>query len=172
MRVQEGGPVEPGSGGGTGGGTPWLWIILGVGAVVLLGCPCMAVIAAIAIPNLLESRKGGNESAAIGNLRTIASAQQYYRETDKDKNDKLDYAPDLRALAAVDLVDQVLAGGTKQGYVYAVRPGTEPESTWSATADPLTPGATGDRHFFVDESGVIRFDVGRPAGPTSRAIGH
>ena len=35
----------------------------------------IAIIAAIAIPNLLRSRMQSNESAAIGNIRTICGAQ-------------------------------------------------------------------------------------------------
>ena len=38
----------------------------------------IAIIAAIAIPNLLRSRIQSNESAAIGNLRTITGAQTGY----------------------------------------------------------------------------------------------
>jgi prepilin-type N-terminal cleavage/methylation domain-containing protein len=39
----------------------------------------IAIIAAIAIPNLLRSRIAANEAAAIGALRTLSSAQENYR---------------------------------------------------------------------------------------------
>jgi type IV pilus assembly protein PilA len=38
----------------------------------------IAIIAAIAIPNLLRSRMQSNESSAIGNLRTVIGAQVAY----------------------------------------------------------------------------------------------
>jgi prepilin-type N-terminal cleavage/methylation domain-containing protein len=40
----------------------------------------IAIIAAIAIPNLLESRMQANESAAIGALKTYASNQSIYQK--------------------------------------------------------------------------------------------
>ena len=39
-------------------------------------------------------------------------------------------------------------------------------TTYTVRADPLTP-ESGDRSFFADETGVIRFEKGKPAGPTS-----
>ena len=44
----------------------------------------IAIIAAIAIPNLLRSRMAANESAAIAACKTFASAQDIYRRTDYD----------------------------------------------------------------------------------------
>ena len=43
----------------------WLMIVIAI----------IAIIAAIAIPNLIEARKGSNEAAAIGALRTLTTAQ-------------------------------------------------------------------------------------------------
>ena len=42
-----------------------------------------AIINALAIPNLIEARTGGEESAAIGSLRTITTAQPLLREPDR-----------------------------------------------------------------------------------------
>ena len=44
------------------------------------GCCLIGTIAAIAIPSLVQARKAGNESAAIGSLRTLSSAQAIHRE--------------------------------------------------------------------------------------------
>ncbi len=132
----------------------------------------IAIIAAIAIPNLIEARKGSNEAAAIGALRTITTSQALFREGDKDKNGTLDYAPSLEALEKVGLIDRVLASGTKQGYLYRVEQADE--LRFSATATPVTPGKSGDRSFFVDESGVIRFRTSPPgarAGPKDTPVG-
>ena len=43
----------------------------------------IAIIAAIAIPNLLEARKHGNEAAVSGSLRTLATAQAEIRAVEK-----------------------------------------------------------------------------------------
>ncbi len=133
----------------------------------------IAIIAAIAIPNLIEARKGSNEAAAIGALRTLTTAQALFREGDKEKDGTLDYATVLSDLSATtngSLVDGVLGSGTKQGYAFLISAAT-PQFTWSATAAPAVPGKSGDRYFFVDESGVIRFSTSTTATSTSPAIG-
>lgn len=129
----------------------------------------IAIIAAIAIPNLLEARKSGNESAAIGSLRTIVTAQAMFREADSDEDGVRDYAETLRALEGVRLIDDVLASGEKQGYCFIVF--SNSGSTWHGHADPRLPGETGDRGFYVDDTGVIREAEPPPAGPTSEPLG-
>src|SRR5204863_3877167 len=99
----------------------------------------IAIIAAIAIPNLIEARKGGNEAAAIGALRTLTTAQALFREGDKDKNSTLDYATSMTALGNQNLIDGVLASGTKQGYIFACT-SSSAQFTWQATADPAAQG--------------------------------
>ena len=131
----------------------------------------IAIIAAIAIPNLIEARKGGNESAAIGALRTISTAQSLFREGDKDGNGTFDYATSTAQLFSNgNLIDSVLGAGTKQGYVFTVR-SPDRAFVWSAQADPVTVRKTGDRYFFVDESGVIRFSTTTTATASDSPIG-
>ena len=129
----------------------------------------IAIIAAIAIPNLIEARKGSNEAAAIGALRTLTTAQALFREGDKDKNNTLDYANSLALLKNSALVDGVLGLGTKQGYLFSITGGDQ--FTWACTAGPQSPSKSGDRYFFCDESGVIRFATTAAATSSSTAIG-
>src|SRR5262245_17620163 len=95
----------------------------------------IAIIAAIAIPNLIEARKASNEAAAIGAMRTLTTAQALFREGDKDKDTILDYSDALGpqgtagTLSNVGLVDGVLGSGTKQGYLFAIV--TADAFTWS-----------------------------------------
>ena len=54
----------------------------------------IAIIAAIAIPNLLRSRMAANESASVGSLKTIATQQAIYKqqvETDQDLDGQGEY---------------------------------------------------------------------------------
>ena len=133
----------------------------------------IAIIAAIAIPNLIEARKGSNEAAAIGALRTLTTAQALFREGDKDKNGTLDYATTMNALKTTNLIDGVLGSGTKQGYLFvcSTPAGGNSQYQWQCTADPVTVGKSGDRRFYVDESGVIRFATSATATSTDTAIG-
>ena len=45
------------------------------------------------------------------------------------------------------------------------------KDTWGLQADPDLPGTSGDRYFFVDHSGVIRFSLNGPATSTDEPIG-
>jgi hypothetical protein len=131
---------------------------------VVLALPCMiAVIAAIAIPNLIEARKHGNEASAIGALKTINTSQTLFREGDKDDDGMLDYAANLQELSQATLIDGVLGTGTKQGYLFQVYNAPQtPEFLWMATANPAVPGTTGDRYFATNHAGVIYYSRTTP----------
>jgi len=115
----------------------------------------IAIIAAIAIPNLLQARKNGNEAAAIGALKTFATSQSIFREGDKEQDGNLDYGM-LSELGSCRLIDGEFASGTKNGYLFQ---GSYSFSTseflWFAVANPVLPGATGDRYFASNMAGVI-----------------
>jgi prepilin-type N-terminal cleavage/methylation domain-containing protein len=115
----------------------------------------IAIIAAIAIPNLIQARKHGNEVAAIGALKTITNSETIFREGDKDGNGSLDYGT-LQQLSQTQLVDGVLGSGTKQGYFFfASASASTSEFLWFATAQPVVPTTTADRYFETNFSGVI-----------------
>jgi Tfp pilus assembly protein PilE len=69
----------------------------------------------------------------------------------------------------------VLAAGTKSGYAFtftsAAGAGSALLTTYTVKADPVTPGTTGQRHFFTDQTGVIRADTAAAATATSTPIG-
>ncbi len=121
----------------------------------------IAIIAAIAIPNLLEARKNGNETAAIGAMKTIGAAQALFREGDKETDGNLDYGTLLElstAGASGGLIDAVLGSGSKQGYLFqAAYSTTTSEFLWNAIASPSVPGTTGDRYFVTNHQGVTYF---------------
>jgi len=132
----------------------------------------IAIIAAIAIPNLLRSRMSANEAAAIGALRTISNAEVQFQSAgilDADADNVGDFALLGPATAvgtlanpvagAEPFVDNVLGSGTKSGYLFVIAPGNAGvgDEIYTATADPVTPGRTGVRRFFMDNSAVIRF---------------
>lgn len=117
----------------------------------------VGVIFAIAIPNLLASRKAANEGAAISSLRALNAAEATYQSTTGEGS----YGT-MDELYRASLVEPALASGTKSGYRFVVR--TAPHAagnpaSFEIVATPVERGgasATGTRSFFVDESGVIR----------------
>ncbi len=119
------------------------------------------IIASIAVPNLMRSKMATHESSAVSSLRTLNTASVAY---------STNYGAYPAALASLgpmtgtnptsttaDLIDSVLASGIKAGYTITYTPGSG-NGSYSITAAPTTPGATGTRYFFTDQSGVIRAD--------------
>lgn len=134
--------------------------------------PFILIIAAIAIPNLLRARIAANEASAVGSLRTINTACVTYATSYNT------FPPSLSSLgpsgepsaSAAGLIDTLLANGQKSGYVLTYEAGSPEDGlvkTYAARADPLTPGTTGMRHFYTDQSGVIRFSRDGPANDSS-----
>lgn len=107
--------------------------------------------------NLEEARRNGNEAAAIGGLKVVMNAQTLFREGDKDRNNMLDYAPDLASLGKCNLIDSVLATGKKQGYRFELCRGKGEMGMFAfmVIASPLEPGVTGKRYFATNHAGVI-----------------
>jgi type IV pilus assembly protein PilA len=121
----------------------------------------IAIIAAMAIPSIQRARNASNEASAVSSLRTLATANNQYRVRFAS------YAGALGNLSATNYVDSVLGSGTKSGYAFTYSGGSD---TWTTSAVPTTAGATGDRGFFADESGVIRFSATGAATSASNPI--
>ena len=143
---------------------------------LLIVVAIIGIVAAIAIPNLLASRRAANEGATVSALRTIYGADMSYAATFGNGN----YAglpstvgtSSLAELATANLIDRVLGGGEKSGFLFVgdrtAATVTEPQTFYFA-ANPATSSgllATGTKRFGVATDGVIRFD----ATPTTLAI--
>ncbi|MFA5099417.1 MAG: prepilin-type N-terminal cleavage/methylation domain-containing protein [Candidatus Omnitrophota bacterium] len=125
---------------------------------IMIVVAIIAVLAAIAIPNLIRARLTSNETSAIVALKTIFSAANTYRASNRGYPQQLS---DLYENVTPPYIDSALASGIKQGYLFSCS-GIEDDGSgnfqaFTATAAPVIPGITGNRRFFVDTSGVIRF---------------
>jgi prepilin-type N-terminal cleavage/methylation domain-containing protein len=127
---------------------------------LLIVVAIIGIIAAIAIPNLLASRRAANEGSAQQSLRTMASAEATYRATAGNGQ----YGP-MDNLMAQALVDSVLGGGTtpagqKSGYKFTTGtdPGASPTDFTLGATPVQTSGvtATGTRDFCIDQTGVLK----------------
>jgi hypothetical protein len=126
-----------------------------------------------------------NEASALGSLRAMSTALSTYGAEYGSG-----YPTNLSVLTSGDaadgncnhagLLEPAFAIGRKNGYVFYYVPkypggadgppppakGTTPKcpasgaSGYEITADPITNNTTGVRHFFVDDSGVIRVSQG------------
>ena len=124
--------------------------------VVIIG-----IIASIAIPSLMASRRAANEASAIGSLRTITGAQATYKSGNPTFGT-------LTNLNSAGLIDSVLGCGAplclKSGYNYNATPVSGVAAFhWDATSVPQVGsglGATGTRYFYTNESVVIYANIG------------
>ena len=143
---------------------------------LLIVVAIILIIAAIAIPNLLRSRMAANEASAVGSIRTVNTSSVTYSTTYPD----VGYPTTLAQLApsaaasssAADLIDSVLAGGTKSGYSFTMTAGagaSTPQTTYTVAAAPVST-SSGTRYFFSDQSGVIRGLAGAAATSTSSPL--
>jgi type IV pilus assembly protein PilA len=121
---------------------------------LLIVVAIIGIIAAIAIPNLLASRRAANEGSAQQSLRTMASAEATYRSTAGGGN----YGP-VSDLVTQNLIDSVLGGGAKSGYNFttSTAPAADPNVFVLAAAPVNNTGvtATGTREFCIDQTGVL-----------------
>ncbi|UCH12246.1 MAG: type II secretion system protein [Candidatus Omnitrophota bacterium] len=117
---------------------------------IMIVVAIIALLAAIAIPNLLRARHNANEAAAQASLRTISTACESYLGANNE------YPGTLATLGSETppYIDSTLAAGTKQGYGFTYTRGSD-KLTYKCVAAPSTPGVTGTRTFSVTESGVV-----------------
>ena len=147
---------------------------------LLIVVAIIGIIAAIAIPNLLASRRAANEGSAQSSLRTIHSAEATLQATAGNGNyGALKKAADGDAtLEGQSLVDPVLATGKKSGYNFAVTPvdavaATNTLAKFHATADPIVDSGasqSGTRIFGITEDGVMRGGTGTTAYADRAAV--
>ncbi len=163
----------------------------------------IAIIAAIAIPNLLSARLNANETAAISTLRNFSSSQAQFQASTKCDVDadgagefgflrELSGAYGVRTIAngstqGATLSPPVLSGSfrtinslgfvSRSGYGFRITlPGATglavnenptgtfagggvnsdlAETTWCALSWPINHGTSGNRAFFVNQTGDI-----------------
>lgn len=137
---------------------------------LLIVVAIIGIIAAIAIPNLLASRRAANEGSAQQSLRTIHSAQVTYQATAGNGA----FAANLTALRNEALIDAVLGSGTKSGYDFLIveQAGTNATAVFGVYAFPdISSGVsqTGTRTFGTTEDGVMHGDADLGAIPATIA---
>lgn len=146
---------------------------------LLIVVAIIGIIAAIAIPSLLRARVSSNESATIGDIRTVISAQAAYQGTNGGyyegdltcMSKKGGCIPGAPVATSPTYLDKVLATqAPKSGYSRQFVPGKAPVDPevgvslsggsrvgYGYLATPLNQGQTGVRGFGGDSSGILCF---------------
>lgn len=147
----------------------------------------IAILAALATPNLLRARLVANESSAISSMRAINSAQSAYASTCAQSGyavtiDDLAKAPAGSSVAFIS-PDLSTNNVLKSGYLVNLAAGSSSSvvtvsantcnlaansavSSYFAEAHPTAPGVSGVRSFGTDQRATIFQD---PAGATFTA---
>jgi len=134
---------------------------------LLIVVAIIGIIAAIAIPNLLASKRAANEGSAQSSIRTMHSSEAVYQSTMGNGNfgflKVADEPAAGQSLTGQNLVDTVLGSGSKSGYNFdAIPDNTGNPKLFYAKAWPANTAAvtrTGNRSFGITESGVLRGGV-------------
>lgn len=140
---------------------------------IMIVVAIIALLAAIAIPNLLRARHNANETASIGAMRTLSTSLESFRASGTAASGVgisatgPTYPTLLTVLSTVQpnyapasLTTATAAPG-RQGYVYTYA--FVNANMYTLSARPATVGTTGSRFFFVDQTGVVRQNLNAPA---------
>jgi len=142
---------------------------------LLIVVAIILIIAAIAIPNLLQARLSANESSAAGSLHTLTSAEVTYFNA----YPTVGYPSTIGPLGGATpctptsttacIIDNFLAtatpGGTgKSGYYYqatgTITGGATYNDAYVLGAAPIVVHSTGNRDFCSVNDGVLRSKLG------------
>ena len=107
----------------------------------------IAIVAAFAIPNLMKSRMSANETAAVGALRALMSAEATYIN-------RHGVYGDLSSLGSENLIDSSLTSGKKSGYYFG-EIDTEAHYSYCFGGIPQEDGKSGAKEYVVTQQGTI-----------------
>lgn len=143
----------------------------------------LAIVLAIAIPSFLKMRMVANEAAVVEGMRAVHLACESHRMAGTAGGGVGEYPLWFRTLTAsnppyLDGRFNAVVNGAWRGYRWIYTPGPQRQQTVGNVAflfrdtyvlrtDPSARGFDGQRSFYMDQTGVIRFNAQGPAGPAS-----
>jgi len=138
---------------------------------LLIVVAIILIIAAIAIPSLLQARLAANEASAVGSIKALQNAEVIYYNT----YPTVGYAASIATLGGPSpctpssttacLIDNLLATSTagstgKSGFVFAVTGsmsgGTTYNDVYVNAGSPLLTHSTGNHDYCSTNDGVLR----------------
>jgi type IV pilus assembly protein PilA len=145
---------------------------------LLIVVAIILIIAAIAIPNLMRARISANEASAVNSIRTFTSANTTYASLCP----VIGYPATLADLGpggggctgGANIMDSVLGvtNPAKAGYNFTYLPTVSAGLNYSydLNAAPITLAISGQRYFYSDATGVIRYALAGAATNASSAL--
>lgn len=118
---------------------------------IMIVVAIIALLAVIAIPNLMRARVSANDALAQSTLRTIATAAQNYAADQSDAAFPTDFATMYTASPQYTTKDYT---GTISGFNYSFSGGGN-TGDFTITATPATCGSTGSKTCTISAAGAI-----------------
>ena len=117
---------------------------------IMIVVAIIALLAAIAIPNLLRAKLSANDALAKATLRSVSTAAESYGTANVGS-----YPSDITSLtgATPAYLNAAYCGSTISGYTYAC--GTMTTTGYSVTATPVTIGSSGTTTYTIVTGGVL-----------------
>jgi prepilin-type N-terminal cleavage/methylation domain-containing protein len=117
---------------------------------IMIVVAIIALLAAIAIPNLLRARLSANEALAQGTLRTLSTAAETFATAN---NGNYPTSEAVLTGATPPYINQAYCGTTSSGYVFSCP--TMTAGAYSFIATPVTDGTTGTSIYTMRTGGVL-----------------
>lgn len=116
---------------------------------IMIVVAIIALLAAIAIPNLLRARISANDALAKATIRAISTGSESFATANSGN-----YPTTITSLtgASPAYLNTAYCGSTISGYVYAC---TFTSSTYVAVATPVTVGTSGTTTYTITTGGVL-----------------
>ena len=116
---------------------------------IMIVVAIIALLAAIAIPNLLRAKMSANDALAKATIRSLSTASESYATANSGN-----YPADEGALtgATPPYIGQAYCGTTVSGYAYVC---TFTTGSYTLIATPVTVGTSGTTTFTMSTGGIL-----------------
>jgi len=132
-------------------------------AELIIDLTVLVALLAFGLPTFLRAQIPSNELAALGHVRAITGAQNMFH------SEHGRYAESIRELASDDtsFLDANWTASIKSGYTYSLETSGH---DYTLNAAPVLHETTGNKYFYTDSTGIVRFEVAGPAGRYSAPV--
>ncbi len=138
---------------------------------LLIVVTIIAIIATMAVPKLIKARMLGNETAALGAIKTLHAAEwQYNSQYNRFAQTLTELGPPTSGAdnpSASGLISADLAAGVKQGYNFTLQGNP---AGYTILATPTNFNLTGSRSFFSDQGMDVHESHTQEAATVNRPL--